>query len=142
MAESWRDRKGLVAALLVLAAGVWAAVGWRVVVGVGGPEADEALVPISVPEAALRPGGGWTPREYVGLFPPLLPRMVGVGEATGELAEVLAQTAGHFEREVDASVDALTSVIEPVLVVVLGVVVGGVLVAIYLPMFDLVTVLE
>ena len=76
------------------------------------------------------------------VFPSLLVDMVGVGEATGRLDEVLGQTAEHFEREVDASVEALTSVIEPVLVVLLGVIVGGILVAIYLPMFDLVTVLR
>lgn len=82
------------------------------------------------------------PLRRAGVFPPLLVDMVGVGEATGRLDEVLDRTADHFEREVDAAVESLTSVIEPALVVVLGVVVGGILVAIYLPMFDLVTVLR
>ena len=77
-----------------------------------------------------------------GVFPLLLVDMVGVGEATGQLGEVLDRTARHFEEEVDAAVEALTAVVEPALVVVLGVVVGGILVAIYLPMFDLVTVLR
>ena len=48
----------------------------------------------------------------------------------------------HYEREVDSSVDALTSVIEPILILTLGLVIGALLVAIYLPMFDLVTVIE
>jgi type IV pilus assembly protein PilC len=84
-------------------------------------------------EAALR---------GTGVFPLLLVDMVGVGEATGQLGEVLDRTARHFEEEVDAAVGALTAVVEPALVVALGVVVGGTLVAIYLPMFDLVTVLR
>ena len=50
--------------------------------------------------------------------------------------------AEHYEREVDSSVDALTSVIEPILILTLGLVIGAILVAIYLPMFDLVTVIE
>ena len=50
--------------------------------------------------------------------------------------------AAHYEREVEEAVDALTAVIEPLLVVVLGLAVGGILIAIYLPMFELVDVIE
>ncbi|MEL6610928.1 MAG: type II secretion system F family protein, partial [Bacteroidota bacterium] len=76
------------------------------------------------------------------LFPPMVAQLVEVGEETARLDEMLAHAAGHYEREVDGAVDALASVIEPVLVVALGLVVGAILVAIYLPMFDLVTTIE
>lgn len=76
------------------------------------------------------------------LFPPMVADLVEVGEETARLDEMLAHAASHYEREVDGAVDALASVIEPVLVVALGLVVGAILVAIYLPMFDLVTTIE
>lgn len=82
------------------------------------------------------------PLRRAEVFPPLLVEMIAVGEATGQLSDVLQKTAQHLNAEVEASVEALTAVIEPALIVVLGVLVGGILIAIYLPMFDLVTVLE
>ncbi|MEM0960938.1 MAG: type II secretion system F family protein [Bacteroidota bacterium] len=92
---------------------------------------------------AVARGGSLAPQLAASRFvPPLLVQMATVGEETGELASVMKRTADHFEQEVDGAVDVLTSVIEPALIVVLGLVVGGVLVAIYLPMFDMVTVLE
>ncbi len=78
----------------------------------------------------------------VDLFPPMVAQMVAVGEATARLAETLDYAAAHYERQVEGATDALSSVIEPILVLVLGVVVGAILVAIYLPMFDLVTTVQ
>lgn len=82
------------------------------------------------------------PLSKAAVFPPMVVQMVAVGEETARLGEVLAHTAKHYEAEVDAAVDALTSLVEPVLIVVLGLVVGAVLVAIYLPMFEMSTVVQ
>jgi len=78
----------------------------------------------------------------VDLFPPMVAQMVTVGEETARLDETLGHAAAHFERQVESATEALSSVIEPVLILVLGVVVGTILVAMYLPMFDIVTAVE
>ncbi|MDD3726202.1 MAG: type II secretion system F family protein [Candidatus Ratteibacteria bacterium] len=71
------------------------------------------------------------------IFPVLLTRMVTVGEETGNMEEMLQRTAKFFRDEVDATLNILSSIIEPVLIVCLGVVVGTVVIAIYLPIFNL-----
>ncbi|MEZ4702015.1 MAG: type II secretion system F family protein [Rhodothermales bacterium] len=71
------------------------------------------------------------------VFPDFVVQMVAVGEETANLGDMLLHAAGHFEVEVDAAVDTLTAIIEPLLIVVLGVVLGTVLVAMYLPLFEL-----
>lgn len=71
------------------------------------------------------------------IFPVLLTRMVTVGEETGRIEEMLNRTARFFRDEVDATLNILASIIEPVLIVGLGVVVGTVVIAIYLPIFNL-----
>ncbi|MCM8776706.1 MAG: type II secretion system F family protein, partial [Candidatus Omnitrophica bacterium] len=71
------------------------------------------------------------------IFPVLLTRMVIVGEETGRMEEMLRRTAKFFRDEVDATLNILASIIEPVLIVALGVVVGTVVIAIYLPIFNL-----
>jgi type IV pilus assembly protein PilC len=76
------------------------------------------------------------------VFPEFVVQMIALGEETAHLDEMLLHAAGHFEAEVDAGVEALTSVIEPVLIVVLGIVLGGILVAMYLPLFELSTVIR
>lgn len=82
------------------------------------------------------------PLQRETLFPPMVVQMIAVGEETARLDDMLAHVAEHYEREVDAAVQALTSIIEPLLILLLGLVIGTILVAIYLPMFDLVTVIE
>jgi len=69
-------------------------------------------------------------------------QMIAVGEQTGALDEMLTKIADFYDDEVDAAVEQLTSVIEPAMIVIMGVVVGGMLVAMYLPMFKLVTVIS
>jgi type IV pilus assembly protein PilC len=64
--------------------------------------------------------------------------MIAVGEKTGDLAEMLKKISVFYEEEVNAAVDALTSIIEPVMIVVMGVIIGGILIAMYLPMFDMI----
>jgi type IV pilus assembly protein PilC len=75
------------------------------------------------------------------VFPPMVVQMIAVGEQTGALDEMLSKIADFYDDEVDAAVEQLTAVIEPAMIVIMGVVVGGMLVAMYLPMFKLVTVI-
>jgi len=80
------------------------------------------------------------PLKECGVFPPMVTSMIAVGEQTGALDEMLEKIANFYDSEVDTAVDSLTSIIEPVMIVIMGVVVGGMLIAMYLPMFKLVTV--
>ena len=80
------------------------------------------------------------PLKASGVFPPMVTQMIAVGEQTGALDEMLEKIATFYDDEVDTAVDALTAIIEPVMIVVMGTVVGGMLVAMYLPMFKLVSV--
>ncbi len=78
------------------------------------------------------------PLEESGVFPPMVVRMIHVGEQTGELDEMLAKIANLYDQEVDTAVESLLAALEPAMIVILGVVVGGMIVAMYLPVFDLV----
>jgi len=71
------------------------------------------------------------------IFPPMVVQMMRVGEETGEMDAMLAKVADFYEREVDDTVSALTSLIEPLLIVVMGVTVGSILIALYLPIFNI-----
>ncbi len=76
------------------------------------------------------------------VFPPMVVQMIAVGEQTGALDEMLAKIADFYDDEVDTAVEQLTSVIEPIMIVVMGVMVGGMLVAMYLPMFKMASVMS
>jgi len=78
------------------------------------------------------------PLKESGVFPPMVIQMISVGEKTGGLDDMLNKIADFYDEEVDAAVSALTSIIEPVIIVFMGVVIGAILVAMYLPMFDIV----
>lgn len=71
------------------------------------------------------------------VFPGMVTQMIAVGESTGALDAMLTKVADFYEEEVDAAVDALTSLIEPMLMAFLGIVVGGLVIALYLPIFQL-----
>ena len=71
------------------------------------------------------------------IFPPILVRMVRVGEETGRLEDMLNRVSKFFRDEVDATINILTSIIEPILIIGLGIIVGIVVLAIYLPIFKL-----
>ena len=71
-------------------------------------------------------------------FPILVTQMIAVGETTGALDAMLAKVADFYEEEVDRAVAGMTALLEPVVVAILGVVVGGIVVAMYLPVFDLI----
>ena len=75
-----------------------------------------------------------------GIFPPMVVQMINVGEQTGALDAMLAKIADFYDAEVDQAVTNLTTLLEPLMIVFLGVVVGGVIIALYLPIFKLVTV--
>ncbi|MBI5235394.1 MAG: type II secretion system F family protein [Deltaproteobacteria bacterium] len=71
------------------------------------------------------------------IFPGMVTQMISVGESTGALDAMLNKIADFYEEEVDTAVDALTSMIEPILMAFLGVVVGGLVIALYLPIFQI-----
>ncbi len=71
------------------------------------------------------------------VFPPMVVQMVGVGEATGALDSMLAKVADFYEDEVDNAVAALTSLMEPIMIAVLGGIIGFIVVAMYMPIFNL-----
>ncbi len=78
------------------------------------------------------------PLKDSGVFPPMVTQMISVGEKTGGMDDMLGKIADFYDEEVDAAVAALTSVIEPIVIVVMGAVIGGILIAMYLPMFDII----
>lgn len=85
--------------------------------------------------------GGLTiaePLKDTGVFPPMVIHMIAVGEKTGDLAEMLKKISEFYAEEVDSAVDALTSIIEPIMIVLMGIVIGGILIAMYMPMFDMI----
>ena len=92
-----------------------------------------------------RISGGLTiaePLKETGVFPPMVVHMIAVGEKTGDLAEMLRKISEFYEEEVDAAVDALTSIIEPIMIIFIGAIVGGILIAMYLPMFDMISTVK
>ena len=82
------------------------------------------------------------PLKESGVFPPMVVQMINVGEQTGGLDEMLSKIADFYDDEVDTAVEALLSALEPVMIVVLGVVVGGMIVAMYLPIFDMINAVQ
>jgi type IV pilus assembly protein PilC len=79
----------------------------------------------------------YRPLEDEPVFPPMVTRMIAVGEETGDIDGMLSKIAEFYESEVDATVKALTSIIEPLMIVVVGGIVGGIIIAMYLPMFKI-----
>ncbi len=77
------------------------------------------------------------PLEASGVFPPMVISMVDVGEQTGALPEMLLKIADNFDEEVDNAVAAMTSLLEPIMIVFLAVIVGSIVIAMFLPLIDL-----
>jgi type IV pilus assembly protein PilC len=80
-------------------------------------------------------GQSW---EETKVFPFMVTQMVNVGEQTGALSNMLGKIADFYDEEVNQAVDALVALMEPIMILVLGGIVGGVIIAMYLPMFDIV----
>lgn len=76
------------------------------------------------------------------LFPSMLVQMIAVGEETGALDAMLTKIADFYDEEVSTTVDGLTSVIEPLMMATLAVVVGGIVIALYMPMFQVITLVK
>lgn len=77
------------------------------------------------------------PLSRSGTFPPMVCRMIGVGEQTGQLEKMLSKIADFYEEQVDAATQALTSMIEPIVIAFLGTVVGGIVISLFLPIFKI-----
>ena len=82
------------------------------------------------------------PLQKSAVFPPMVISMIAVGEQTGGLDEMLSKIADFYDEEVDAAVSGLLSLLEPVMIVFLGIVVGGMVVAMYLPIFDMINAVQ
>ena len=81
------------------------------------------------------------PLAHSKVFPPMVTRMIAVGEKTGELEKMLSKIADFYESEVDAAVSGLTSLVEPMVIGFLGIVIGGIVVALFLPVFQISTLI-
>ena len=76
------------------------------------------------------------------IFPPMVVQMLAVGEETGQVDTMLEKVADFYDQEIEATVDALTSLLEPLLIVILGGAVGGMVVALYMPMFQIINLVQ
>ncbi|UCG60608.1 MAG: type II secretion system F family protein [Candidatus Zixiibacteriota bacterium] len=106
-----------------------------------GKAAGNLVVANAIKKSVLAIAEGDTitgPLKETGVFPPMVTQMIAVGEKTGGLDEMLSKIADFYDEEVDEAVSALTSIIEPVIIVFMGVIIGGILIAMYLPMFDII----
>ena len=79
------------------------------------------------------------PLKETKVFPAMVTQMINVGEATGALDTMLAKIADFYEDEVDTAVAGMLTLLEPIMIAFLGVVVGGIVIAMYLPIFDLIS---
>ncbi len=107
--------------------------------------AGNQVIHNAVMESRQSIAGGETiagPLEKSSVFPPMVISMIAVGEQTGGLDEMLAKIADFYDEEVDVAVSALLSLMEPIMIVVLGVIVGGMVVAMYLPIFDMMNAIQ
>jgi len=76
------------------------------------------------------------------VFPPMVVQMIAVGEETGQVDTMLEKVASFYNQEVEAAVDALTSLIEPLLIAVIGSCVGAAVIALYMPMFNIIKLIQ
>ena len=83
-----------------------------------------------------------TPLMRTKVFPPLVVRMISVGEQTGELEKMLTKIADFYDDQVDAAVSGITSLIEPLIIAFLGIVIGGIVICMFMPIFQLSTLVS
>jgi type IV pilus assembly protein PilC len=76
------------------------------------------------------------------IFPPMVSQMVKIGEETGELEKMLGKIADFYEDEVDAAIQSLTSIVEPLMMIMVGCMVGVIVIAMYLPMFKMLSLVK
>ena len=82
------------------------------------------------------------PLTKYSVFPPMVVQMIAVGEETGQVDTMLDKIAQFYEQEVEAAVDGLTSLIEPILIAIIGIAVGAAVVALYMPMFNIIKLIK
>ena len=107
--------------------------------------AGNRVIHDAVMESRSSIAGGETiaaPLQKSKVFPPMVISMIAVGEQTGGLDEMLTKIADFYDEEVDAAVGNLLALMEPVMIVVLGVVVGGMVIAMYLPIFNMIQTVQ
>ena len=107
--------------------------------------AGNTIIHDAVMESRNSIAGGETiaaPLEKSNVFPPMVISMIAVGEQTGGLDEMLSKIADFYDEEVDVAVSALLSLMEPAMIVILGVIVGGMVIAMYLPIFDMMNAVQ
>jgi type IV pilus assembly protein PilC len=107
--------------------------------------AGNRVISDAIMESRASIAGGETiaaPLQKSQVFPPMVISMIAVGEQTGGLDEMLSKIADFYDEEVDAAVGGLLSMMEPLMIVFLGVVVGGMVVAMYLPIFDMINAVQ
>jgi type IV pilus assembly protein PilC len=107
--------------------------------------AGNRVIHDAIMESRASIAGGDTisaPLAKSAVFPPMVISMIAVGEQTGGLDEMLTKIADFYDTEVDTAVSGLLSLMEPVMIVLLGVVVGGMVVAMYLPIFDMINAVQ
>jgi type IV pilus assembly protein PilC len=107
--------------------------------------AGNRVISDAIMESRASIAGGETisaPLQKSAVFPPMVISMIAVGEQTGGLDEMLSKIADFYDEEVDAAVSGLLAMMEPLMIVFLGVVVGGMVVAMYLPIFDMINAVQ
>jgi type IV pilus assembly protein PilC len=107
--------------------------------------AGNRIVENAVLHARERVTAGQTlaePLRQSKVFPPMVVQMVSVGEQTGALDNMLSKVADYYEDEVDVAVSGLTALLEPIMIVFLGIVVGGIVISMYLPIFQVITLVK
>jgi len=101
-----------------------------------------AIVETAIKQVRARIEHGETiaaPLRSTGVFPPMVAQMIGAGESTGALDTMLSKIADFYEEEVDVAVAGLLTLLEPLMIAVLGGVVGGIVIAMYMPIFSLIS---
>ncbi|MCX7831279.1 MAG: type II secretion system F family protein [Actinobacteria bacterium] len=107
--------------------------------------AGNAVVSKSIKEArsSIKEGESISkPLSKSPVFPPMVVQMISVGEETGALDTMLKKIADFYDEEVEAMVESLTSLLEPLLMIFLGILIGGIVIALYLPMFSIISVMN
>ncbi|MBF8982635.1 type II secretion system F family protein [Lutibacter sp. B2] len=83
-----------------------------------------------------------TPIKKIGVFPPMVDSMIRIGEESGSLDDILDKTANFYDEEVEVAIQKMTTMIEPLMIVVMAVVIGAIVIAMMLPMFDMMNTIQ
>jgi len=77
--------------------------------------------------------------KEVGLFPPMVDSMIRIGEESGALDDILLKTADFYDEEVEVALTRMTTLIEPIMIVFMALIIGFIVIAMYMPMFEVIT---